>query len=471
MKHKLLEKFLFLYILFLILASLCFFSIVPSSAYNFLLDRKIEALMKSAKELVKFPEIYAYDFTKKGTKDRTRDILASFSANQNIDIWMVNDEGRILLDCLHNYPLTKSITVPDFSSIASDQPYWLTGTFFDMFSQPTLTVLCPVQKTPHITSHILLHYPLHYIETEKRALIGTCLQVLFVCLLASFIFPVILYWMYYRPFHKILHISEEYAGGNLNTLIPPSGNDEFAQIHRNLNYMAEEIWQSEENQRKLVANISHDFRSPLTSIKGYAEAILDGTIPSESQDKYLEIILTETERLTNLTQNILLSNSLKEGSPFLNRTFFDINALLQTTVDSMEIQCRKKDIHIQLYISSTPQYVDADKEKIHQVIYNLLDNAIKFSYTHSEIHISTEEKRKYIFISIKDFGEGIPANEIPKIWNRFYKSDSSRGKHKKGTGLGLSIVREIIRAHDQKINVVSTKGAGSEFIFTLDKAK
>lgn len=427
--------------------------------------------MNTGKALVTFPEIYACDFSQKGSTDHTLDILTTFSTNQNIDIWMVNEEGRILLDCRHDFPLAETMTIPEFSSIASDQSYWLTGNFFNMFPRPVLTILCPVQKTPHTASHLLFHYPLYYIENEKTALMGTCLQILFICLLASSIFPITLYWMYYRPLRNLLRISDEYAIGNLNTLLLPSGNDEFTQLHKNLNYMAEEIRQSEENQKKFISNISHDFRSPLTSIKGYAEAILDGTIPTESQSKYLKIILTETERLTNLAKNILLSNSLKGSGTLLNRTAFDINTLLQENIASVEIQCRQKDIHVELTCASDPQYVNADKEKIHQVIYNLLDNAIKFSYPHSIIRISTEVKRTCIFVSIKDFGEGIPANEIPKIWSRFYKADSSRGKDKKGTGLGLSIVREIIRAHDQKIDVISTKGAGSEFIFTLDRAE
>lgn len=457
--------------LFLAIVSICFFALVPSAVYDFFLERKTDRLVTTAEELTNYPEVYFCDFSEEEATAYTRDILYSLSENQEIEIWLVNEEGRILLDCRRDYALAESTMIPDFSSIASQQSYWITGDFFDMFTQPVLSVISPVKATPHTTAYVLVHYPLYHVVNEENAMMETCKLILIIFLLSSLLFPIAFYWIYYRPLQHTLKISNEYASGNLKTLTPSVGNDEFALLKTNLNYMAGELKQSEENQRKFISNISHDFRSPLTSIKGYAEAILDGTIPKESQDKYLEIILTETERLTNLTQNILTTNSLKEGSTFLERSVFDINTVLQSSAAAMEIQCRKKDLQILVDLPFYPQNVNADKTKIQQVIYNLLDNAIKFSDPHSTIRISTAEKRKYIFVSIKDNGEGIPADQIPKIWNRFYKSDTSRGKDKKGTGLGLSIVREIIRAHGQNINVVSTKGVGSEFIFTLDKAE
>lgn len=471
MKRKVFAKLFTIHVLFLAIILFCFFALVPSDIYHHLLEQKANSLITSAEELAAYPEIYACDFSKQEDTDYVRSLLVSFSENQRLDIWLVNEDGRILLDSRRDYPLAESNIIPDFSSLDVKQSYWTTGTFFEMYTQSILSIVCPVGQTPHTTAYVVMHYPLYLVVNEQKALTDIGVQILLLCMLLSVVLPIGFYWFFYRPFRRILHISDEYASGNLNTLTAPAKNDEFAKLHSNLNYMAKEIKEAEENQRNFISNISHDFRSPLTSIKGYAEAILDGTISKESQDKYLEIILNETDRLTGLTRNILLSNSLKEGGTFLNCTIFDIGTLIQTCVASMEIQCRKKDLRLKVDLSSCPQYVNADKEKIQQVIYNLLDNAIKFSYPHSNIRISTTEKHKYVFVSVKDYGEGIPPDQISKIWNRFYKSDTSRGKNKKGTGLGLSIVREIVRAHGQNINVISTKGVGSEFIFTLDKAE
>ena len=138
---------------------------------------------------------------------------------------------------------------------------------------------------------------------------------------------------------------------------------------------------------------------------------------------------------------------------------------------SFEHACREKEISFRLVLSGRILYVNADKERIQQVLYNLIDNAIKFSGSRSEIRIETTEKGNKVMVSVKDSGIGIPRDDQKMIWERFYKSDLSRGKDKKGTGLGLSIVREIIRAHEENINLVSTEGIGSEFIFTLKRSE
>jgi len=235
-----------------------------------------------------------------------------------------------------------------------------------------------------------------------------------------------------------------------------------------MNYMANELDTLEEDQRKFISNVSHDFRSPLTSIKGYIEAMLDGTIPVELQDKYLNIILFETERLTKLTQGILDLNQFgRHRGIMLDLADFDINRMIKTTILTFEGTCEKKGITFDLVLTGQELFVHADMSKIQQVLYNLIDNATKFSHQNSAIKIETSIKNEKVFISVKDSGIGIPADSIKKIWERFYKTDLSRGKDKKGTGLGLAIVKEIIQAHNEHINVISTEGVGTEFIFTL----
>lgn len=269
------------------------------------------------------------------------------------------------------------------------------------------------------------------------------------------------------PVKKIRKAAIEYGKGNYEHKIKIKGHDEFRELGDTINYMVGELQNTEEKQRKFIANISHDFRSPLTSIKGYAEAIKDGTIPFESKDKYLDIILFEAERLHKLTSNILDLNSMDSGAVKLNIKSFNINRVIKRIADSFEGICRQKKLTIRLQFEEADMFVDADQGKIEQVIYNLTDNAIKFSESGSEILIGAEIKGSKTLIRVKDTGCGIPKDSIKKIWDRFYKSDSSRGKDKKGTGLGLSIVREIITAHDENINVISTEGVGTEFSFTL----
>lgn len=226
----------------------------------------------------------------------------------------------------------------------------------------------------------------------------------------------------------------------------------------------------DEYQRSFIANISHDFRSPLTSIQGYAEAIKDGMIPTDMQEKYLNIILFETERLNELTSDLLELNTFDKSHILLDYSSFDIRACIRQTVESLERIALEKGVTIELNFPNDSLMVHADIGKIQQVLYNIIDNAIKFSRIGGNVKISAKQKGGRIFVFVKDNGIGIPKEDIPKIWERFYKSDQSRGKDKKGRGLGLCICQEIILAHNQNIDVISTEGIGTEFFFTLEKA-
>ena len=287
----------------------------------------------------------------------------------------------------------------------------------------------------------------------------------------SFIILLGVHFLIYRPLVKITNAAKQYASGNLDVVIPVNTQDEIGYLSASLNYMSSQLKDMEDYQKKFVANVSHDFRSPLTSIKGYVEAMADGTIPPEMQGKYLNIILFETERLTDLTRDLLTLNEFDTKDLLLDKTDFDIHEVIRNTAASFEGTCTAKKISIELLLATRTLYVHADQHKIQQVLYNLLDNAIKFSNPESTITIETTPRGDKVYTSVKDYGIGIPKSSINKIWERFYKSDLSRGKDKKGTGLGLSIVKEIIQAHNENINVISTEGVGTEFIFSLPLTK
>ena len=288
--------------------------------------------------------------------------------------------------------------------------------------------------------------------------------MVFLC--AFLILLAFTYWIY-LPIRKITQAANSYAKGDFSEVIDVHANDEIGYLANTLNYMAQELDRLEEDQRKFVSNVSHDFRSPLTSIKGYVEAMQDGTIPVEMQEKYLNIILFETERLNKLTQSLIDLNQFGHHGIHLDLTDFDINHIIRTTILTFEGTCQKKGISFDLVLTGQTLLVHGDMSKIQQVLYNLIDNATKFSNPNSDIKIETHIKNDKVFVSVKDSGVGIPSESLKKIWERFYKIDASRGKDKKGTGLGLSIVKEIIQAHEEHINVISTEGVGTEFIFTL----
>ena len=187
-------------------------------------------------------------------------------------------------------------------------------------------------------------------------------------------------------------------------------------------------------------------------------------------EKYLLRLIAETDRLTKLTRSMLQLNTMDQKG-FLTRTNFDVNRMVKDVCESFEMSCRKKNITFELVFDQKKEMVYADYPKIQQVLYNLVDNAMKFSTSDSAIVIRTGLRGSKAFISVKDSGIGIPKKDINKIWDRFYKTDQSRGKDKQGTGLGLSIVKSIVNAHGENIDCVSTEGAGTEFTFTLPVAQ
>ena len=302
-------------------------------------------------------------------------------------------------------------------------------------------------------------------DTLMRSVYATVI----IIYLLSFIVLLAFQFLVYRPLRKITEAATQYASGNLEYEIPVTTQDEMGYLSASLNYMSAQLRDMEDYQKKFVANVSHDFRSPLTSIKGYVEAMADGTIPSEMQQKYLNIILFETERLTDLTQDLLTLNEFDTKDILLDKEVFDIHEVIKNTAATFEGICTKRKISIELILAARHLNVYADRKKIQQVLYNLIDNAIKFSDSDSSITVETTDRGDKVYISVKDYGIGIPRDSLNKIWERFYKTDASRGKDKKGTGLGLSIVKEAIQAHGENINVISTEGVGTEFIFSLSK--
>lgn len=289
-----------------------------------------------------------------------------------------------------------------------------------------------------------------------------------LCIIVSLIF-VLVYFLTIHPVHKITQAAKEYSKGNFGYDLKIKQNDEYLELGNAIKYMSGELNNLDDYQRKFIGNISHDFRSPLTSILGYVGAMLDGTIPPENQEKYLGIIQFEAERLSGLMTNLLTLYNFDNNKKLLNKQNFDINYIIRKTAETYEGICEKKKIEFVFKMEEEALIVNADQPRIQQVLNNLIDNAIKFSPQYSKIILSTYEKGEKIFVSVKDSGIGIPKDSINRIWERFYKSDPSRGKDKKGTGLGLAITKEIIQSHNENIDVISTEGVGTEFVFTLSK--
>lgn len=361
----------------------------------------------------------------------------------------------------------KQIELDEIAPGFLDETFYRNMHYQDLTSEPMLAVVLPLTHQYQVKGYVCMMVTMDSVNRkvsdeiyEMNWYYLAVMAVLAVVFVGIYCFMVI-------PLKKTIAAAKAYVAGNYEKKLVIHSGGEFKALADVIGYMGDTMYRFNEYQREIIANVSHDFRSPLTSIKGYAEAIKDGTIPPEQQEKYLDVVLFEVERLTKLTSNLLILNTMDQQGMILQPSEFDINEVIKNLARTFEGQCKKKRLIIQLVFSAKEIIVNADRDKIAQVLYNLVDNAIKFSQADAAIRITVEEKGRKAMISVKDTGTGIPKEDLTKIWDRFYKSDSSRGKDKKGTGLGLSIAKEIMTAHKENINVISTEGVGTEFVFTL----
>ena len=468
MKRTLYPKLLFGYVLYGMIGFLIITTFTYHLTFQFV-ERRDAANLYRASALISSNYAENY-FSKSVTLEQIQSQLVTLGDYLSSDIWIIDPHGNIILNTADK-TLDANKPIPDFDITDFGNRYYQTGNFYNQFASETLTVFSPITVNYKVRGYVLIHKPAATLVNYANGLIMISYETLGLLFLAAFVVLILFTYIVYIPIRKITKAADNYAQGNFETKIDLHSGDEIGYLAASLNYMANELNTLEGDQRKFISNVSHDFRSPLTSIKGYVEAMLDGTIPVEMQDKYLNIILFETERLNKLTKSLLELNKFGSHGAMLDITDFDINYTIRMTAQTFEGICKEKHISFNLILTGEKLYVSADMSKIQQVLYNLIDNALKFSHSDSSITIETTEKNDKIFVSVKDAGIGIPKDSVQKIWERFYKTDLSRGKDKKGTGLGLAIVKEIIQAHGENITCISTEGVGTEFIFTLPLAR
>lgn len=467
MRKTLYTKFLLGYLIFAFFGFVIVSTFVSNMTVDHLKKTKADELYKEATLIANTYALGLYN--NETSLDSVKKQLDAIDTYLNATIWIINPSGRLILDSSKDIPVDTEIIVDGFDATITANSYYTEGKFFNYFKTDYLSVFAPITANFKVQGYVVIHMPVDNIIKASSGFLDISYLLLIILFLLSLIILIFFTEMVYIPLRKITEATEHYANGNYHYEFQVDSDDEIGYLGATLSYMASEMAKAEDNQKKFVANVSHDFRSPLTSIRGYLEAMIDGTIPPEMTDKYLHVVLNETERLTKLTNELLTLNNLNMKGIVLEKTEFDINQVIRNTAQSFELVCKQKTIAIELILTGEEMPVLADPDKIKQVLYNLLDNAIKFSHSDSIIKIETTEKGSKLFVSVKDFGIGIPKDNIKMIFDRFYKSDLSRGKDKKGTGLGLSIVKEIINSHGEHINVISTEGVGTEFIFSLEK--
>ena len=270
-----------------------------------------------------------------------------------------------------------------------------------------------------------------------------------------------------QPINEINKVAKKIAVGEVDKRVSITSNDEIGDLAKSFNIMAESLNQIDANRKDFISNASHELRSPITSIRGFIAGIIDGIISKDKEKYYLNIVYDEIKRLSRLVDDLLDISTLDNSNYNLNKTEEDINGLIKICLASKEAKIEEKDLKVEVILENEHQFVFIDRDRIIQVIINLLDNAIKYSHSGETIKIETKVKGEKIYVSIENKGVKLSEEQLIKIWDRFYKSDSSR-TNKESTGLGLSIVRTILSRHGEDIWVKSNNGE-TNFTFTLTR--
>ena len=297
------------------------------------------------------------------------------------------------------------------------------------------------------------------------------IKMFFLAGIAAFMVAFGVTWLYSyrmtRPLRTMCDATKSFAMGDFSVRVPVFSDDEVGELAKAFNQMAETLANSESMNRNFIANVSHELKTPMTTISGFIDGIIDGTIPPEKEQYYLGIVSTEVKRLSRLVKTMLDLSRIDSGKMVLRRARFDISNTIFVALLSFESKIDEKKIEIRGLEDSQPIFVDGDPDMIHQVLYNLLENAVKFTNVNGYIEIHAVEEPERVTVSIRNSGPGISPDDVKMIFDRFYKTDKSRSQDKNGMGLGLYIVKTMVQLHGGEIHVESVENEYTLFEFWI----
>lgn len=295
-------------------------------------------------------------------------------------------------------------------------------------------------------------------------------SILVATLIILVITIILIYFLTKRitdPLRSMSDAAKEYGKGNFSPRLPVRGNDEISSLSLALNNMASELEGGENVRNEFLSSVSHELRSPLTSINGFVEGMMDGHIPPENHQKYLGIVSVEVKRLSRLIGSLMDLSRIQSGDKKFNFVDFNICETARRILISLEQKIDNRKLDVEFITDEDDMYVRADEDAIYQTLYNICQNAVKFSYDGGLFRIRINRKEDKTYVSVFNEGIGIAEKELPYVFRRFYKSDKSRGVDKTGVGLGMYLAKTIIEAHDEEIWVKSEFEKNCEFVFTL----
>ena len=405
-------------------------------------------------------------------EERMRSFMTAFADNIDSDIFVTDSSGQILASAYGSGGNVDATRHVDSSIMrkALDNHYGTRGTLGGVYSEPYYIVGVPiVTQSGETLGAVFAAYNVASFNLFRVDL----MKIFFYTMLAAFLVSFCVVWIFsYRlvqPLRIMATAAHCFGEGNFSVRVPVTSQDEIGQLAVAFNSMANSLASGENVRRNFIANVSHELKTPMTTIAGFIDGILDGTIPPEKQKHYLGIVSQEVKRLSRLVRTMLDLSRIDSGEMKLRPARFDLTNTVLVALLSFEDAIDAKKMEVRGLEDTDSVFVDGDPDMIHQVVYNLIDNAVKFTNPggYLEIRIRPDEGRTVV--SIENSGAGIAPDELPLIFERFYKTDKSRSQDKNGMGLGLYIVKTIIQLHGGEIRAESVVNQYCRFVFWLPK--
>ncbi|MBR2721928.1 MAG: HAMP domain-containing protein [Clostridia bacterium] len=400
----------------------------------------------------------------------------SMSGKDNLSLWVSDSQGKVLYakvlgDEDTPYHEEQAFPAELIQSIQTQQEYSDTVAFDEANHKALIRALGVYDETGALCAIVAvgstnIHWGI-MVEEITQTVITAALLVILASLIAAYFITE----RTVQPLREMNDVVHDFADGDFEKRVVVRGKDEVGELAEAFNQMAESLENLEKMRSSFIANVSHDLRTPMTTIAGFIDGIREGVIPPEEQDHYLEVVSLEVHRLSRLVASLLDLSRIQAGDRKFVMKSFDICEMARVILISLEQKIEEKQLDISFVCDEERIFVQADHDAIYQVFYNICHNAVKFSNQGGKLSVCIEEIReKKVQVSVYNEGAGIPKDDIPFIFDRFYKSDKSRGLDKSGIGLGLYISKTIIAAHGEKIWVKSESGKNCEFTFTLSRS-
>ncbi len=398
--------------------------------------------------------------------------IATIAKSTDSHIFVVSNTGYIQFYTQTTDPidLTQPISNEILGKTASGE-FFEFGTMNDLYQSTYYTAGIPIRaQTPSgegIVAFCFVSTKSEFVSGLTMSVMKLFLSAAFITMLIGIVLIGILSYNMARPLRQMSNAAKKIATGDFSVRVKVQGEDEVAQLAKAFNHMADSLSASEGMRRSFIANVSHELKTPMTTIAGFIDGMLDGTIDESRHSHYMKIVSNEVKRLSRLVQSMLSLSRIDNGELKLSRQDFELSSILINILASFEQKIVEKNIEIRGLENFRMLSVNADPDLMYQVIYNLIENAVKFTNQNGYILFSTEKTRYDISVSIENSGPGIPPEDIRYVFDRFYKTDKSRSVDKKGMGLGLFITKSIMLLHGGYIFVESEPDNYCRFTFNL----